>query len=77
MILKPALAYPTIVLIKDTPLAVAENTSINLVWAVTGMFRPVREPFNTVPRATVPDNVGVRLINVPAIGENTLFGVVD
>ncbi len=29
--LKPALAYPATVLIKDNPLAVAENTSISRV----------------------------------------------
>ena len=75
--LNPALAYPATVLSKDNPLAVAENTSINRVWAVTGMFSPVSAPFNKVPIDTTPVSEGVRLISVPAIGENTLLGVVD
>lgn len=77
LMLRPALAYPTIVLIRDTPLADAENTSIKRVCAVTGILSPVRAPFNTVPRVNTPDNAGVRLISVPATGENTLFGVAD
>ncbi len=36
--LKPALAYPTTVLIKLSPLADDENTSISLVWAVIGNY---------------------------------------
>lgn len=75
--LNPALAYPTMVFTSDIPLAVAENTSISRVCDVTGMLRPVSEPFNIVPMATVPESDGVRLINVPAMGENTLSGVVD
>ena len=59
------------------PLAVAENTSISRVWAVTGIFSPVSEPFSSVPIETIPVSDGVRLISVPAIGENTLFGVAD
>lgn len=55
----------------------AENTSINRVWDVTGMLSPVSEPFNNVPTDITPESDGVRLISVPAIGENTLFGVVD
>ena len=47
--LKPALAYPTTVLIKLSPLADAENTSISLVWAVIGILSPVSAPFNKVP----------------------------
>lgn len=75
--LRPALAYPTIVLTKDSPVADAENTNISLVCAVTGMLSPVRAPFNIVPRDSAPVSDGVRLSNVPAIGENTLFGSVD
>lgn len=75
--LKPALAYPVTVLTRVKPLAVAKNTSISRVWAVTGILRPVRAPFNNVPTDMSPESDGVRLINVPAIGENTLFGVVD
>lgn len=75
--LKPALAYPVTVLTRVKPLAVAENTSISRVWAVTGILRPVRAPFNNVPTDMSPESDGVRLINVPAMGENTLFGVVD
>ena len=41
------------------------------------MLSPVREPFNNVPTAITPESAGVKFINVPAIGENTLFGVVD
>lgn len=75
--LKPALAYPATVLSRDNPLAVAENTSISLVCDITGMFSPVSEPFNNVPMEITPESDGVRFISVPAIGENTLFGVVD
>ena len=73
----PALAYPTTVLSNVNPLADAESTSINLVRAVTGILSPVREPFRSVPTDITPVREGVRLINVPAIGENTLFGVAD
>lgn len=75
--LRPALAYPATVLTKDSPLADAENTSINLVWAVTGILSPVSEPFSKVPTDKIPDSAGDRLISVPAIGEKTLFGVAD
>ena len=75
--LNPALAYPAIVLSKVMPLAVAENTSISRVWAVTGILSPVSEPFNSVPMDITPVSEGVRFISVPAIGENTLFGVAD
>lgn len=75
--LNPALAYPVIVLIKVTPLAVAEKTSISLVCVVTGILRPVTAPFNNVPTDTIPESDGVKLINVPGIGEKTLLGVVD
>lgn len=64
-------------MINVNPLAVAENTSINRVWDVTGILSPVREPFNNVPTDIAPESDGVRLISVPEIGENTLFGVVD
>ncbi len=77
MIPNPALAYPTMVLSSVSPLADAESTSISLVLAVTGMLRPVREPFSSVPMEMTPVREGVRLISVPAIGENTLLGVVD
>jgi len=69
--LKPALVYPVIVLIKVIPLAVAENTNISRVWAVTGIVSPVSEPFNNVPTDKTPESDGVSLINVPAIKENT------
>ena len=75
--LKPALAYPAIVLINDTPLAVAENTNISRVCAVIGILSPVNAPFNKVPTVKTPVSDGVRLISVPAIGVNTLFGVTD
>ena len=75
--LNPALAYPTIVLTKVTPLADAENTSIRLVCAVTGILSPASAPFNNVPMDIIPVSDGVKLISVPAIGENTLFGVED
>ena len=75
--LKPALAYPATVLIRDSPPAVAENTSISRVCAVTGMLSPVSAPFNRVPTDITPVSDGVRLISVPAIGEKTLFGVAD
>ena len=75
--LKPALAYPVTVLSKVIPLAVDENTNISRVWAVTGILSPVSEPFNSVPIDITPDNDGVKFTSVPAIGENTLFGVVD
>lgn len=75
--LRPALAYPATVLTKDSPLAAAENTSIKRAPAVTGILSPVRAPFNNVPMDTIPESDGVRLISVPAIGENTLFGVED
>ena len=65
------------VLTKVNPLAVAENTSISRVCAVTGILSPVRAPFNSVPTDMTPVSAGVRLISVPAIGENTLFGVAD
>jgi len=39
--LNPALAYPATVLTSASPLAVAENTSISRVCAVTGIFSPV------------------------------------
>ena len=74
---RPALAYPTTVLSRVNPLAVAENTSIRRVCAVTGMFNPVSETFNSVPIDIAPESAGVRFIRVPAIGENTLFGVAD
>lgn len=77
LMLKPALAYPTIVLTRDTPLADADNTSISRVCAVTGMLSPVSDPLSTVPMGTVPERDGDKLICVPATGENTLFGVVD
>lgn len=75
--LRPALAYPVTVLSRVNPLAVAENTSISRVWAVTGILSPVSAPFNNVPTDTMPESDGVRFIRVPAIGENTLLGVVD
>lgn len=75
--LKPALAYPAIVLTRDRPVADAENTSIKRVCAVTGIFSPVRAPFNNVPIVSIPESDGVRLISAPAIGENTLLGVAD
>lgn len=75
--LNPALAYPATVLSKVNPLAVAENTSISRVRAVTGIFKPVSAPFNNVPMDITPVSAGVRLISVPAIGANTLFGVAD
>ncbi len=74
---KPALAYPATVLIKVKPLVVAENTSISLVWAVTGILSPVSTPFSSVPTDKIPVSAGVRLISVPATGANTLFGVAD
>ena len=77
LMLKPALAYPATVFSRDSPLAVAENTSISRVRAATGMFSPVSEPFSNVPMDMIPDRDGVRLISVPAMGENTLFGVTD
>lgn len=77
LMLKPALAYPAIVLTKANPLADAENTSISRVWAVTGILSPVSAPFNNVPMDITPESDGVRLISVPAMGENTLFGVTD
>ena len=75
--LNPALAYPVTVFTKVNPLADAENTSIRRVWAVTGILSPVSAPFNNVPMDITPGSDGVKLINVPAIGENTLFGVAD
>lgn len=75
--LKPALAYPTTVLSKDSPLADAENTNISRVCAVTGIFSPVSAPFNSVPIDIAPESDGARFSDVPAIGENTLFGVAD
>ena len=75
--LKPALAYPTTELTKLNPLDVAENTSISRVWAVTGILSPVSAPFSNVPIDIIPVSAGDRLICVPAIGENTLFGVAD
>ncbi len=75
--LNPALAYPVTVFTKVNPLADAENTSIRRVWAVTGILSPVSAPFNNVPMDITPESDGVKLINVPAIGENTLFGVAD
>ena len=75
--LKPALAYPATVFSRDTPLAVAENTSIRRVCVVTGILSPVSEPFNNVPMDITPPSDGVRFSSVPAIGENTLFGVTD
>ena len=75
--LKPALAYPATVLIRVNPLAVAENTSISRVCAVTGILSPVSAPLSNVPTDIIPVSVGVRLISVPAIGAKTLFGVVD
>ena len=77
LMLKPALAYPATVFSRDSPLAVAENTSISRVWAVTGMLSPVRVPFSNVPTDIIPERDGVRLISVPAMGVNTLFGVAD
>ncbi len=62
---------------KDKPLAAAENTNIRRVWAVTGILSPVSAPFNNVPIDITPVSDGVKLISVPAIGVNTLFGVVD
>ena len=73
----PALAYPVMVLINVNPLADAENTSIRRVWAVTGILSPEREPLSNVPTDIAPVRAGVRLISVPATGENTLFGVAD
>ena len=75
--LKPALAYPATVFSRESPLAVAENTNIRRVWEVTGILSPVSAPFSNVPTDMIPDRDGVRLISVPAIGENTLFGVTD
>ena len=75
--LNPALAYPAPVLTKVRPLAVAENNNISRVRAVTGILSPVREPFNNVPMDIIPESDGDRVIKVPAIGENTLSGVVD
>ena len=77
LMLKPALAYPATVFSKDNPLAVAENTSISRVWAVTGILSPVCTPFSNVPTDMIPERDGVKLISVPAMGENTLFGVAD
>lgn len=77
VIASPALAYPAMVLSSVSPLADAENTSISLVRVVTGMLSPVREPFSNVPIDRMPVRDGVRLISVPAMGENTLFGVAD
>ena len=68
---------PAIVLTKANPLADAENTSISRVWAVTGILSPVSAPFNNVPMDITPESDGVRLISVPAMGENTLFGATD
>ena len=75
--LKPALAYPATVLINDNPLAVAENTSISRVWAVTGILSPVSAPFNKVPMEITPESTGDRLIRVQGMGENILYGVGD
>lgn len=62
---------------RDSPLAVAENTSISRVCAVTGIVSPVSAPLSSVPTDITPESDGLRLISVPAIGENTLFGVAD
>ena len=44
---------------KDKPLAVAENTNIRRVWAVTGILSPVSAPFNNVPIDITPVSDGV------------------
>ena len=41
------------------------------------MLSPVSAPFNNVPIDIIPESDGAKLINVPGIGENTLFGVED
>ena len=50
----PALAYPATVLMSAKPAAVAENTSNNLVWAVTGIDNPERRALLIVPIASIP-----------------------
>lgn len=67
LMLRPALAYPITVLISDSPLDVAENTSISRVCAVTAMLSPVRAPFNSVPTDITPVSVGDRLITISGL----------
>lgn len=73
----PALAYPCTVLTSVTPAAVAENTSSNRVWLVTGIANPVRVPLLIAPTATTPVRAGAKVTAVPATGEKMLSGVVE
>ena len=74
----PALANPiTEVAMSIPPATSAENTINNRVPAATGIFRFVSIPLLIVPIDTRPLRDGDNVTLAPAIGENTLSGVVD
>lgn len=74
----PALATPVMAVARSSPaVTAAENTNSNRVPAVTGIFRPVVIPLLVAPIATIPVRGGANVTLAPAIGENTLSGVVD
>ena len=52
-----------------------ENTNKYLVWATTGIDKPVVKPFEIVPRESIPVNAGARVTIAPATLANELFGV--
>ncbi len=72
----PPLALPVIVEAMSMPaVTLAENTSSNLVPAVTGMDKPSVMPLLVVPMATMPVKLGVRVTDAPGTAVNILLGV--
>ena len=73
----PALAYPTIELVRFDPVAVAENTRSNLVCEVTGIERLDIIPLLILPIGTCPVRLGINVTVVPGTKVNMLFGTLD
>lgn len=73
----PALAYPDTVLTNDVPEAVIEKTIKIRVCAASEILRPVVNPDDTVPIATMPVIAGDNVTIAPEMGLNMLLGVVD
>ncbi|KXZ23599.1 hypothetical protein AXI59_08405 [Bacillus nakamurai] len=77
VIVTPALAYPATVLIRERPVAVAENTINNRVCGVTDIFNPVVIPLLMVPIDNIPVRGGDKVTAAPGMGVNVLFGTVE
>ena len=74
--LTPALINPVKSVATSIPaVTLAENTSSNLVPAVTGITNPVVNPLEITPIATAPVSGGARVTIAPGTGEKTSLGV--